>query len=71
MEYNSKQYHRYNHTDRCMYCDTLYVLGDKSFCNGYPKPVKEICVCGAETLYGKDTTLHSSIMPCPLYRKPE
>jgi len=27
------------------------------------------CECGAEAVFGKDTVLHSSTMPCPKYRE--
>jgi len=65
--------HHYDLAGDCMYCGRSYVPGSTSFCPGKPEPKKSEskCQCGAETLYGKDTNLHSKIMPCPLYKEPK
>lgn len=50
-------------TCRCLICGEWFE--EDVTLPGYIK-----CECGAETLYGKGTNLHSKTMPCPRYKDP-
>jgi hypothetical protein len=62
-----------NHANLCTVCSLDYhtwcLQEFNNYRNGKATESVVKCECGAESIYGKDTNLHSKIMPCPKYKE--